>query len=208
MPSAPRSTARILDAALAVFLRHGYERGSMDAIAAEAGVARRTLFNNFDTKRALFAAAIGRFWSAMPIAAISADPESAEDPAAGLRRMAAAIAEFWSHPDAVALARLVIVEGERFPELATEFLGNNKVPALDDLVSYLDRLRGRALLSVADTDLAARQFVGLVNEPLLWFRVLGNGEQYPPARRAYVVEEAVRTFLSRYAPPACRSGNG
>jgi AcrR family transcriptional regulator len=45
--------ARILDAAYALFYRHGFQRTSLDDIAAKAGVTKRTLYYHFRSKDAL-----------------------------------------------------------------------------------------------------------------------------------------------------------
>ena len=46
----------VLDAALQVYLAHGYDRASMDAIADAAGVTKPVLYDCFPSKRELFAA--------------------------------------------------------------------------------------------------------------------------------------------------------
>ncbi|MBB5936912.1 TetR/AcrR family transcriptional regulator [Streptomyces zagrosensis] len=48
----------ILRAAVEVFLREGYARASVDAIAEEAGVAKQTVYNHFGDKERLFLAAV------------------------------------------------------------------------------------------------------------------------------------------------------
>lgn len=50
----------ILDAAFAVFLRHGYFGASMDAIASEAGVSKPVVYSSFATKDDLFVALLER----------------------------------------------------------------------------------------------------------------------------------------------------
>lgn len=50
----------ILDAAVDVFARTPYGDAKMSQIASEAGVAVGTLYNYFDTKEAVFAAAVAR----------------------------------------------------------------------------------------------------------------------------------------------------
>ena len=56
----PRAGKRqeVLAGALTVFARDGYARASIDAIAAEAGVSSRTLYNHFGDKAGLFQAVI------------------------------------------------------------------------------------------------------------------------------------------------------
>jgi AcrR family transcriptional regulator len=45
--------ARITEAALGLFVRHGFEETTIDQIAGEAGVNRRTVFRHFATKEAI-----------------------------------------------------------------------------------------------------------------------------------------------------------
>ncbi len=51
--------ARILDAAHGLFSAYGFDDVSMSDVAAEAGVARATVFNHFGSKRALVEAITG-----------------------------------------------------------------------------------------------------------------------------------------------------
>jgi TetR/AcrR family transcriptional repressor of mexJK operon len=50
--------AAILDAATALFLADGYERTSGDAVAARAGVSKRTVYDHFGGKERLFTAVL------------------------------------------------------------------------------------------------------------------------------------------------------
>ena len=49
-----RKHAAIAGAALVLFARDGYERTSVDAIAAEAGVSKRTVYSHYGDKENLF----------------------------------------------------------------------------------------------------------------------------------------------------------
>jgi AcrR family transcriptional regulator len=51
---------RILDAAMAVFRRHGFRRSSIEQTAEEAGLTRQALYHHFKSKEALFRAVIER----------------------------------------------------------------------------------------------------------------------------------------------------
>src|SRR5882757_8746416 len=95
---------RILAAAVEVLLGEGYEAASMEVVAKRAGASRRTLFNQFETKEALFSAAVERFWSRLPIVEIATGQEALGDPAIGLTRIGQTIADFWAPPASIALA--------------------------------------------------------------------------------------------------------
>src|SRR6188768_3646019 len=51
---------RILDAAMAVFRRHGFRRSSIEQAAEAAGLTRQALYHHFRSKEALFRAVIER----------------------------------------------------------------------------------------------------------------------------------------------------
>src|ERR1041384_7684946 len=57
-PRDPERCRRILEAANAHFNEHGLERASVDAIAAEAGVSKTTVYSNFGSKEGLFQAVV------------------------------------------------------------------------------------------------------------------------------------------------------
>ena len=50
--------AAILEAAKRMFVQHGFERVSMDQVAAEAGVSKLTVYSHFGDKDSLFAEAV------------------------------------------------------------------------------------------------------------------------------------------------------
>ncbi|HVI96538.1 MAG TPA: helix-turn-helix domain-containing protein, partial [Anaeromyxobacter sp.] len=54
----PAKRRQILDGARLVFGELGYERASVDLIAARAGVSKATVYNHFADKQALFVAAV------------------------------------------------------------------------------------------------------------------------------------------------------
>ena len=57
-PKDPEKRASILEAAKRLFLIQGYERVSMDQIAAEAGVSKLTVYSHFGDKDSLFGEAV------------------------------------------------------------------------------------------------------------------------------------------------------
>src|SRR3546814_11193411 len=75
----------ILDAATRVFLARGFEDTSMDLVAREAPVARRNVYNQFESKEALFIASVERVWIQFPVVKITAVEAVLSSPAAGMR---------------------------------------------------------------------------------------------------------------------------
>jgi AcrR family transcriptional regulator len=64
-PKRVRTREAIWTAALDLFARQGFERTKVEAIAAAAGVARRTFFRQFESKNDLMSYAVTRYGSLM-----------------------------------------------------------------------------------------------------------------------------------------------
>ena len=59
-----RKRAAVIGAAIEEFLAAGFDATSMDRIAARANVSKRTVYNHFPSKEALFAAILRQLWDA------------------------------------------------------------------------------------------------------------------------------------------------
>jgi TetR/AcrR family transcriptional regulator of autoinduction and epiphytic fitness len=201
----------ILGAASRVFIDHGFEGTTMALVADAAGVARRTLYNQFpEGKESLFGAVAERMWKAFPVMDIATDETALSDADAGLRRIGHAVAAFWAPPLAVAFLRMVIAEGRRFPDLIKRFFEVGKTPAVNAVRNYIAELGRRGVLNVSDPVLAATQFLGMIDESVLWVRVMGDERQLTRAQVDKVVEQAVLIFLGHYraAPQASKTSAG
>ncbi len=89
-PSASPTLARILQAARRRFFREGFARVTMDELARELGMSKKTLYQHFPTKAALVAALMQSFREEMA----SALTRIASDPALSLpERIARTFAE-------------------------------------------------------------------------------------------------------------------
>lgn len=195
----PSKRDAILAAASLVFIEKGYEGASMELVARTAGAARRTVYNQFpEGKKELFRAVVERMWASFPVMDIASDDVALSDPAAGLRKIGYGIAAFWSPPLAVAFLRMVIGEKTRFPDLMDSFFEVGKTPAVAAVTNYIAELGHRGSLSFAVPDLAARHFLGLIDETILWMRVMGENATLPPEQVTQVVEKAVVIFLGHY----------
>jgi AcrR family transcriptional regulator len=190
-----------LRTAARVFLTHGYEESSMDLIALESGVARRTVYNQFGSKKALFDATMAQLWDRMPLDAIIEATAQVRPPEEVLFSIGRTIASFWAPPEAVAFMRLVIWESPRFPELGESFFHNGREPARRAVNEYVRRLSREPGYRIADPDLATAQFIDVIlGEVLLGRLVATSMIALDEDRCDYVVRQAVKLFLARYRP--------
>ncbi|WJN61676.1 TetR/AcrR family transcriptional regulator [Pseudomonas sp. SO81] len=66
---------RIVDTALSLFLANGYEATTLDAIAAEAGISRRTFFAYFKSKDDILMSFMDAGWASMCADLLKTSPD-------------------------------------------------------------------------------------------------------------------------------------
>ena len=201
-PRVVRSRAALVDAARTLFLRKGYAGTTMEEIAALAGLTKRTVYNNYADKNALFtqivadvivyAEEFARGLRAEFNVGITAANLRATLDDVG-RRLALGI----MRPEVVALRRLLIGEARGFPALATEYFDRAPGQVIDALASGFEHLGQIGLLRMADARRAAAQFAYLVVGELL-DRAMLVGTTPPREHVIACAREGVQTFLARY----------
>lgn len=200
---ATRKRDEILSAAREVFTNEGYMGTSMDAVAAQAGASKRTLYQYFPDKKQLFAAAVldtvdrGFEYFKPRILALA----ETDDVEAAIREHARATLTGLTNPELLKMRRLVIAEAERFPEIGREYYQRSWVRTLELLADTLRALTRRGLLAVEDPDRAAYLFTWLVvSIPATKVAFLGDAALDPPDELAAQADEAARVFLAAYGP--------
>jgi TetR/AcrR family transcriptional repressor of mexJK operon len=114
--------ASILRAARPILLRDGLGGTTLDRVAAEGGIAKMTLYRHFPSKEALFEGLVTAMCGYMREGLENAP--SADIGKSGADRLADELRAFTSaliEPDALALYRLIVADGWRFPGLARVF---------------------------------------------------------------------------------------
>lgn len=150
---------RILEAALSVFAAEGYSGTSMDAIAAKAGVSKPTLYQYFGTKEQLFTEIMLAERNQMLDAF---DNPGSADMVADLHAFAWHYADTVMRPEFLSLARLIIGEAQRFPEIGRAYQAAGPDRVLADMMAYLALLRANGRLVFDDAELAAEDLWGLI----------------------------------------------
>jgi AcrR family transcriptional regulator len=130
--SAQRTTtkpAAVRAAAQRLFLSQGYVRTSMDAIAAEAGVTKQTVYRYYSTKSQLFSAVLGELAEGLQadlLGLVTLSPPAGSALEDTLSAAAVRILDHVLEPTYLSLVRTALAEAADFPELPerlqTEFV--------------------------------------------------------------------------------------
>src|SRR6202162_2546048 len=121
-PKVPRGGSRdaIVEAAVRLFLERGFGSVSMDELAEAAGMARRTLYNQFTSKeeivRGMLLRVSGQLEDAFPPGI-----ETQGDVGEVLRLVARMILELHGRPEYPGVLRMVVADARQFPWIAEEF---------------------------------------------------------------------------------------
>ncbi|HYH30795.1 MAG TPA: TetR/AcrR family transcriptional regulator [Pseudonocardia sp.] len=192
----------ILGAATAVFAREGYAQAGVDVIAAEAGVAKPTVYNHFGDKESLFRAAVAAEADRV-LAEHLAVVDRLQDHGADLRTMLEEVGHHMlvCHCDerSRALRRLLAAELSRFPDLINIVRGRAADRVTEALADKLARLSVAGRLCRLDPARAAEQFIALLTGPAEARSRLGT-RQVPDEELRAVTRDAVTTFLRAFAP--------
>jgi TetR/AcrR family transcriptional repressor of mexJK operon len=145
-PKACEVEARLQDlveTAGALFLKNGYAKVSLEAIARQAHVAVRTIYVKFGGKAGLLNAAIQSRRDSFFRGDMDTDPRPLKDVVDDFARHFLEL--LWS-PDVIAMQRLVIAEASSSPELAQAFNEAGPKPTRDMLERFFARPEIRAQL--------------------------------------------------------------
>ncbi|WP_086828009.1 TetR/AcrR family transcriptional regulator [Allokutzneria sp. NRRL B-24872] len=198
----PEKRRAITRAARKVFGREGYTRASVDAIAAEAGVSKRTIYNHFADKERLFldvaleganevTAAIAQIMDRHLHKIVDLEQDLIDF---SLDRVAAVTA----FPDHFALVRAIEAEAARIPgPVLKAWVDAGPQTAHLRLAPHLRRIADRGLLEIDDAERAAAHLTLLtitdVNQQSFYGAV-----PLPPSEISKIVAAGVQTFLRAY----------
>ncbi|MFD5464421.1 TetR/AcrR family transcriptional regulator [Kitasatospora sp. NPDC127059] len=202
----PEKRKAITRAATTVFGREGYVRASMDAIAAEAGVSKRTVYNHFADKETLFlsvalqnSAELTELIRELMARHLDRVLDPRRDLVAFAVERANAVLAAGEHG---ALGRAIRAEVANIPaDVLEAWLEAGPVASQRDLAERFTALTERGLLAVRDPELAAEQFTLLtfhgVAERSFWGALPVAG-----AEVERVAEQGVDAFLTIHGPAA------
>ncbi len=199
IPRARRNGSRqaIIEAAERLFLKRGFGAVSMDELASAAGVARRTVYNQFTSKEEIFREMLLRV-SGQLEDALPPGIETQGDVEEVLRLVAHMILQLHKRPEYLGFLRMVVADSRQFPWIAEEFAAVME-PQAERFTRYLAHLTAMKILDCRNPLLAAHQFMGMLNELSLWPWM--TGRETVPVPDEDIIEETIRMFLQHYRRP-------
>ena len=184
----------ILDAAVRAFRDLGYDNASMDHISELANSSKRTVYNHFPSKEALFSAVLNRFIDeTCDLKQISYSPtRSLVSQLADFAQAKIAIA---TNPAWLGLMKVTIGVFVSHPEFAHQAMQRTEDKE-DTLATWLQAAQADQRLHVPDPKLAANAFWAMISGAFFWPAIL-EGPQKPD--QANVLKtELIQIFLARY----------
>lgn len=188
----------LLDTALDLFLEHGFERTTVEGVAAAVNMTKRTVYARFPDKAALFKAAVRRAIERTATSPASLAALDTGEIASTLRAFAQWRVAHVSRPEGIRLQRILATESYRFPEIFTWSYEDGAGPAIAFLVDVLRRHERAGTIAIDRPDLAANVFLSMVVGGPVRLLVAGHALSAPEI--AEKIEYAVALFLNGVRP--------
>lgn len=153
----------ILDTAKLVFLETGYDRTSMDTIAARAATSKRSLYAHFPTKEALFVGSVERSQELFADR-LAAPSDYADDPQEAAVRFCGRVRQMMGYAPVIQMCRLGIAEAPHLPQAAEQIHQSFLLAAARPLARHLSEQCG---YSTTDAATAGEDLLGVTVYPFL-----------------------------------------
>jgi TetR/AcrR family transcriptional regulator, mexJK operon transcriptional repressor len=197
MTVSERKRAAIARAAFTLFAADGYERTSIDAIAAEAGVSKRTVYSHFGDKENLFLSVVRETYEAMMARIAEIVERTAWDrdlPAVLTSCVSDVTRSIVRAPERATLIRLLMAEAPHFPALI-DLLHTREIAPL--LAAPLAELTTAGRLSAPDPRQAAEHLAALTVGQISARSLMGT-VPLSEDETARVLRGGVQAFLRAY----------
>ncbi len=205
-PGRPKDLAKreaILDAAKRLFLGKGYASTSMDAVAAEAGVSKLTVYSHFNDKETLFSAAVVAKCEAQLPTLFFELPDGVPIENV-LLNIARGFHLLINSDESVNLHRLIIALGSQDPKLSLIFFEAGPQRMLQGMERLLTKIDQLGALSIDKPLNAAEHFFCLLKGAANFRLLYGCGEPLTGDAAEAHVQEVVGLFMRAYRPDTTR----
>jgi AcrR family transcriptional regulator len=191
---------QVLAGARQVFGELGYERASVDLIAARAGVSKATIYSHFGDKKTLFVAAVVLECEELRSGLARCVERPAGDVEAGLTRLGERILTIFLTPAIARLYRQAIAESQRLPEIGRMVFERGTLAVQEAVALHLARWHESGDLRIDDPRRAAIAFLALCQGDLSTRSRLGLIEEPEVEEIRETVRRGVRIFVRAHRP--------
>ncbi|MDO9623561.1 TetR/AcrR family transcriptional regulator [Pseudomonas sp.] len=201
-PGRPKDLVKrqaILEAAKTLFLRHGYDGSSMDAIAAEAGVSKLTVYSHFTDKETLFSAAVkAKCQEQLPELFFELAPGVPVETV--LLTIGRSFHTLINSRESVEMHRVMVALASQSPKLSQMFYEAGPQRLLNEMEGLLSKANQAGQLRIADVHNAADQFFSLLKGGANFRLLIGCGGPQQGTDAERHVQNAVGMFVRAYRP--------
>lgn len=190
---------KFIDAATEVFAEKGYRHARLSDIVARAGGSLATLYRAFGDKEGLAYAIIERRLEDM-MQRLQALDLSGQSPEQALHLTAELIADSLARPDSRILHRIVIGEGQSFPQLRDWYFDHAVAAIRDRLDEYFKQEAATGRLRFASRSNATNQFFMMLFGDWIIRIACGNLHSGDPEQLRAYARDAVDLFLHGALP--------
>jgi TetR/AcrR family transcriptional repressor of mexJK operon len=183
----------LLNVALDIFLERGFEQATMEEIAFQVGMSKRTVYARYEDKATLFKAAVRRAIERYTVPREALEAAATDD----LEETLAAIARLRianvATPVATKLQRILSAQSYRFPELFNAAYEQGAGPTVSFLSDLFVRYTTQGEINVTEPQRAAAAFLSLaVGGPA---RIIVSGNKLDDTEIEKHIRFAVDLFL-------------
>ena len=191
-----RKRAAIVAAAIAEFRARGFESTSMDRIATEAGVSKRTVYNHFPSKDDLFEHILQELWECS--AAVAATPYRQGQPLRPqLMELMRQKMLLLRDPYFLDLARVAMAEAIHSPQRAQEMVSRMGKKE-EGVITFLRAAQEDRALKAADPAFMSVVLQGQLKNFAFWPQVAMGQPALDDTQQAAVTAATVDMFLAYY----------
>jgi TetR/AcrR family transcriptional repressor of mexJK operon len=201
-PGRPKDLAKrqaILNAAKNLFVSKGYSGTSMDAVAAEAGVSKLTVYSHFTDKETLFSAAvIARCEEQLP--ELFFEMPAGTPVETVLTNIGRGFHALINSPDAIELHQLMTALGAQDSKMSQIFFEAGPERILQEMERLLIQIDSNGSLKIDKPRIAAEHFLCLLKGTCNFRLLIGCNDLPDPVADEAHVEEVVSLFMRAYRP--------
>ena len=197
-PKDPAKRQAILEAAKTLFLRHGYEGSSMDAIAREAGVSKLTVYSHFTDKDTLFCAAVeAKCEEQLP--QLFTELSTAAPIETHLEAIGRAFNALINSEESLAMHRLMFTLAKSNPQLVQLFYAAGPQRILNKMEQVMRQADRAGTLCIPDPEIAAEHFCSLLKGGHNFRQLIGCATSQNNEEAERHVREVVSLFIRAYS---------